>query len=131
LTFRFTKKEINMFNRKNLISATFVACASIAIFGCSAFFDPCAGQVDCGGGNCAPAGSVCCSETTYCASGEVCGPGNTCLGGGVSGCLASGEQTCHNNDGTTDCAPLLATCCGNHTYCAYPYPVCSGGGCVQ
>lgn len=104
-----------------------VGITATGSMGCSAVFDPCPGQVDCGGGNCAPAGSVCCSETTYCNAGETCGPNNTCLNSSVGGCLASGEETCVNNDGTEDCAPIGASCCGNHRYCPAG-TVCVNGG---
>lgn len=116
-----------------LILAALTSLSLCAVFstGCDAFTVCGPDQVDCGGGFCAPSGATCCSETTYCNAGETCGPNNTCLSGSVGGCLASGEQTCYNTDGSTDCAPLLATCCGDHTYCAYPYPVCDGTRCLQ
>lgn len=115
--------------------AIVAACISVGQLdlGCTTY-NPCGpGSEPCGNG-CMPAGNTCCAATdSNCPAGYTCGPGDTCLAGYVpDGCLANGEETCYNLDGTTDCAPLGAACCGNHHFCAAG-TVCNstGTGCIQ
>lgn len=117
---------------KAVISA--VALGFVGLLACSGF-NPCgAGQQECADGTCAPAGNACCGNGTSCPSGYACGVGDTCLSPAVNrgvnaceGCVSSGQECCLNGDGTVDCAPIGATCCGNHRYCA-PNTVCLNGG---
>src|SRR5579885_2590366 len=89
--------------------------------------DPCPGAQDCGDGTCAPLGNVCCGNGTSCPHNTVCAPGNTCVDSRVAAFLESGEEACNNSDGTIDCAPLGAACCGNHRFCPSG-TVCVNGG---
>ena len=114
--------------KKMIVGGCMMVCL-VAMVGCDAVLDPCPGQEVCDNG-CMPTGSVCCGDSTYCNANYTCGPNNSCLPDGVVGgssCLSLGEETCVNSDGTEDCAPILADCCGNHHYCAYP-TVCINGG---
>ena len=90
---------------------------------------PCSpGQHECSDGTCAPEGNVCCGNGTSCPGGTICGPGDTCLTPGSGGsCLSLGKETCQNTDGTEDCAPIGAACCGNHHFCPVG-TVCINGG---
>lgn len=117
---------------KKFIGMGVMAFGLVAVVGCTGVFDPCSGQVDCGGGYCAPAGSVCCSETTYCNAGETCGPNNTCLGSNTGGnacegCAANGEQCCVFAGVFEGCSPIGTTCCPLGTYCPRGTSCINGG----
>lgn len=115
---------------KKVVCITVVGFGLMAI-GCNVMFEPCPGQQNCGNG-CAPLNATCCSSSTYCDQGYMCGPGDTCLPAApvnaCESCLANGEQCCPNYDGTVDCAPINSQCCMNHTHCNSGY-CCSGGCC--
>ena len=116
-----------------MFRAAMIACIGI-LSACNIGLCP-SGEQDCGDGTCTQIGRVCCGDGTSCPGGYVCGVGE-CLGGGivsgpintVEGCIAQGEQPCENSDGVIDCAPLSASCCGNHTNCSSGY-CCSAGCC--
>lgn len=124
-----------MLNRKHFITAALVAC-SIATLNCSALLDPCPGQQQCSDGSCTDVGRVCCGNYESCPADTVCGPANTCIGGGggavgsCESCLASGQECCPNVDLTVDCAEVGRVCCGNHTSCPAG-TVCSGSECLN
>ena len=104
-----------------------VAIATVATgTGCSALVDPCPGQAVCGNG-CMPVGDVCCNDGTYCPANNYCAGGYCYTTGGGGSCLSLGEETCTNSDGIEDCAPIGASCCGNHKYCPAG-TVCVNGG---
>jgi hypothetical protein len=106
---------------------TIVAIAAVTSTGCDALVDPCPGQAVCDN-SCMPVGDVCCGygNGDYCPSNDVC-VGNLCYPAGGSSCLSQGEETCANSDGTEDCAPIGADCCGNHKFCPAG-TVCTNGG---
>lgn len=113
---------------KYIMSLMVVMVVIVAMIGGCGPINPCgAGQQECSDGTCAPVGNVCCGNGTSCPGGTVCGVNDTCVDPRVNGCLASGEETCYNNDGTTDCAPVGAACCGNHRFCPAG-TVCLNGG---
>lgn len=93
--------------------------------------DPCPGAQQCGDGTCAPIGNVCCGNGTSCPARTVCGPANTCVDARIAACLENGEEPCNNSDGTIDCAPIGATCCGNHRWCPYGHYCINNGNACQ
>jgi hypothetical protein len=99
------------------------------VVGCVPVVDSeCPGEVVCGNG-CMPTGAVCCGDG-YCSGGLECGPAGACLTPAeqtAAGCLEMGQQPCANEDGTIDCAPLSATCCGDHRNCPAGTACLNGG----
>ena len=112
-----------------LFGALVGSCIALSS-GCT--FDPCPGQQICDDGTCTEYGRICCGGGMSCPSGTVCDTDGLCSGNPVTvanGCLAMGQEVCDNTDGTQDCAPLGASCCGDHRYCPMGTTCLSTGEC--